>query len=133
MYATATKLATKKAKSLKEEVEALFEKENKGTIDFGLFKNVEWYIHDNNQVFLIVTESDNFRKLENELEYTSDEFTDEQIDFLNNKVEELAQKMSEYLTSVGVENEIYDNPIGYGQEIDNLVVAFDKSDLSKLK
>lgn len=127
------KNAAKKAKSLKEEVEALFEEEYIGTIDFGPFKNVEWYKHENDQVFLTVTESDNFRKLENELEYTSDELTDEQRSFLNDKVESLANEMSDYLTSIGVKNDIYDNQIGYGQEIDNLVVAFDKNDLGKIK
>jgi hypothetical protein len=105
----------------------------RGIISFGPFKNIKWYTRENNQVFLTVTESDNFRNLENELEYTSDEFTDEQIDFLNNKVEELAQKMSDYLTSVGIKNEIYDNPIGYGQEIDNLVISISLDDFDKLK
>jgi len=109
------------------------ENSREGIISFGPFKNVEWYLRDNNQVFLTVTESDNFRKIENELEYTSDELTDEQKSFLDNEVNNLAEEMSDYLMSIGVKNEIYDNPIGYGQEIDNLVVAFDKNDLSKLK
>jgi hypothetical protein len=47
-------------------------------------------------------------------------------------VDKLANEMSNYLTSIGVENEIYDNQIGYGQEIDNLIVAIDPNDLSKL-
>jgi hypothetical protein len=109
------------------------EEKRKGIISFGPFKNVKWYLRYDGEIFLIVTESDDFRKIERGLEITSDEFTDKQIDFLNNEVDELAEKMSEYLTSIGIKNEIYDSPIGYGQEIDNLVVAFDKSDLSKLK
>jgi hypothetical protein len=109
------------------------EEKRKGIISFGPFENVEWYLRYDGEIFLIVTESDDFRKIERGLEITSDEFTDKQIDFLNNEVDELAEKMSEYLTSIGIKNEIYDSPIGYGQEIDNLVVAFDKSDLSKLK
>jgi hypothetical protein len=118
-----------------EYAKALLREEEKreGIISFGPFENVEWYLRYDGEIFLTVTESDNFRKIEGELEITSDEFTDEQIAFLNNEVDELAKKMSEYLTSIGIKNEIYDNPIGYGQEIDNLVVAFDKSDLSKLK
>jgi hypothetical protein len=118
-----------------EYAKALLKEEEKreGIISFGPFENVEWYLRYDGEIFLTVTESDNFRKIEGELEITSDEFTDEQIAFLNDEVDELAKKMSEYLTSIGIKNEIYDNPIGYGQEIDNLVVAFDKSDLSKLK
>jgi hypothetical protein len=118
-----------------EYAKALLKEEEKreGIISFGPFENVEWYLRYDGEIFLTVTESDNFRKIEGELEITSDEFTDEQITFLNDEVDELAKKMSEYLTSIGIKNEIYDNPIGYGQEIDNLVVTFDKSDLSKLK
>jgi hypothetical protein len=118
-----------------EYAKALLKEEEKreGIISFGPFKNVKWYLRYDGEIFLIVTESDDFRKIERGLEITSDEFTDKQIGFLNNEVDELAEKMSEYLTSIGIKNEIYDNPIGYGQEIDNLVVAFDKSDLSKLK
>jgi hypothetical protein len=41
--------------------------------------------------------------------------------------------MSEYLTSMGIENEILDNPIGYGQEIDNLVIDINIDDFNKLK
>jgi hypothetical protein len=40
--------------------------------------------------------------------------------------------MSNYLTSIGVKNEVGDSPIGYGQEIDNLIVVINPNDLSKL-
>ena len=61
-----------------------------------------------------------------------DYMTDEEISYLNDKVEEIADKMSDYLTSIGIENEILDNPIGYGQEIDNLVIDIDVNDFDKL-
>ncbi len=113
---------------------AKLNEENEKTLNFGPFKNVEYYLRpEEGKIFLTVTESDKFRELENSLEYTSDELTDEQRNFLNDKVDSLAQEMSDYLASIGVANDIYDNPIGYGQEIDNLVVAFDKEDLSKLQ
>jgi hypothetical protein len=62
-----------------------------------------------------------------------DTYTDKERSFLNDKIDKLADEMSEYLTSIGVENEVYDNPIGYGQEIDNLVIEFNADDLDKIK
>lgn len=105
----------------------------KGIISFGTFKNVDWYLIDN-EIYLVVTDSDNFREIENSIDFKGrDYMTKKEISFLNGKVEDLADKMSEYLTSIGIENEVYDNPIGYGQEIDNLVVSINPNDLSKLK
>jgi hypothetical protein len=111
-------------------------KGNEGTIDFGSFKNVEWYkVGGENTISLTVTESDNFRKIENSMTINPnmDTYTDKERSFLNDKIDKLADEMSEYLTSIGVENEVYDNPIGYGQEIDNLVIEFNADDLDKIK
>jgi tetratricopeptide (TPR) repeat protein len=111
-------------------------KGNEGTIDFGSFKNVEWYkVGGENTISLTVTESDNFRKIENSMTISPnmDTYTDKERSFLNDKIDKLADEMSEYLTSIGVENEVYDNPIGYGQEIDNLVIEFNADDLDKIK
>ena len=111
-------------------------KGNEGTIDFGSFKNVEWYkVGGENTISLTVTESDNFRKIENSMTISPNmyTYTDKERSFLNNKIDKLADEMSEYLTSIGVENEVYDNPIGYGQEIDNLVIEFNADDLDKIK
>lgn len=103
-------------------------------VSFGPFENVEYYKVGNDELYLIVTNSDNFGKIENSIDFGDrDYMTDKEISFLNGKVEDLADEMSDYLTSIGVENEVYDNPIGYGQEIDNLVVSINPNDLSKLK
>jgi hypothetical protein len=103
-------------------------------VSFGPFKNVEYYKIGNDKIYLIVTNSDNFGEIENSIDFGNrDYMTDKEISFLNGEVEDLADKMSEYLTSIGIENEVYDNPIGYGQEIDNLVVSINPNDLSKLK
>ena len=86
------------------------------------------------ELYLVVTNSDNFGEIENSIDFGDrDYMTDKEILFLNGKVEDLADKMSEYLTSIGIENEVYDNPLGYGQEIDNLVISINLNDLSKLK
>jgi hypothetical protein len=105
-------------------------------IDFGPFKKVEYYtVGGENTITLIVTNSDNFKKIESSMSLPLDQdfYTEEEILYLNNKVEELADEMSEYLTSIGVENEVSDNPIGYGQEIDNLVIDINIDDFNKLK
>jgi hypothetical protein len=104
-------------------------------ISFGPYKNVEYYtVGGENTVELIVTNSDNFGEIENSMDFGDrDYMEDEEIDYLNNKVEELADEMSEYLTSIGIENEVLDNPIGYGQEIDNLVIDISLDDFDKLK
>ena len=105
-----------------------------GTIDLGEFKNVSWHQRSDNKIFLTVTESDNFREIENNYDFEGvDELTEEEREYFNDKVDGLAEGISEYLNSIGVENEIYDDQIGYGQEIDNLVVAIDKNDFDKLK
>jgi hypothetical protein len=108
---------------------------NEGKANFGPFKNVEWYkVGNEGTISLIVTNSDNFMDIEKSMDFEGrDYLKDKEINFLNNKVEEIADDMSEYLTSIGVVNEIFDNPLGYGQEIDNLVVSINLNDLSKLK
>jgi len=105
-----------------------------GTIDLGEFKNVSWHQRSDNRIFLTVTESDTFREIENNYDFKgTDELAEEDRDYLDGKVDELAEGISKYLNSIGVENEIYDDQIGYGQEIINLVVAIYKNDFSKLK
>lgn len=105
------------------------------TVSFGPFTNVEWYkVGEENTITLIVTNSDNFKEIENAMDFEDrDYMTDEEISYLNDKVEEIADKMSDYLTSIGIKNEVLDNPIGYGQEIDNLVISIDVNDFDKLK
>ena len=101
-------------------------------VNFGKFKNVEYY-KVNNELYLVVTNSDNFKEIENSMDFGDrDYLEDQEKSFLNDTVDKLANEMSNYLTSIGVENEIYDNQIGYGQEIDNLIVAINPNDLSKL-
>jgi hypothetical protein len=104
-------------------------------ISFGPYKNVEYYtVGGENIVTLIVTNSDNFGKIENSIDFGDrDYMEDKEINYLNNEVEKLADEMSEYLTSIGIENEVLDNPIGYGQEIDNLVIEISLDDFDKLK
>jgi hypothetical protein len=105
------------------------------TVSFGPFKNVEHYtVGGENIVTLIVTNSDNFGEIENKVDTKGrDYYTEKEISYLNDKVEELADEMSKYLTSIGIENEVLDNPIGYGQEIDNLVIDINLNDFDKLK
>jgi hypothetical protein len=101
-------------------------------VSFGKFKNVEYYKVDN-ELYLVVTNSDNFKEIENSMDFGDrDYLKDKEKSFLNNTVDKLADEMSNYLTSIGVKNEVGDNPIGYGQEIDNLIVVIDPNDLSKL-
>ena len=78
------------------------------TVSFGPFTNVEWYkVGGENIITLTVTDSDNFREIENAMDFEGrDYMTDEEISYLNDKVEEIADKMSDYLTSIGIENEI---------------------------
>jgi Mg2+ and Co2+ transporter CorA len=112
------------------------ENTQKGTISFGTYENVPYNIdYNDNIVTLNVTDSDNFGKIESTLLANSnrDYYTKKEISILSDKIEELADQMSEYLTSIGVENEILDNPIGYGQEIDNLVIDINYDDFDKLK
>jgi hypothetical protein len=101
-------------------------------VSFGKFKNVEYYKVDN-ELYLVVTNSDNFKEIENSMDFGDrDYLKDKEKSFLNNTVDKLADEMSNYLTSIGVKNEVGDSPIGYGQEIDNLIVVIDPNDLSKL-
>ena len=101
-------------------------------VNFGKFKNVEYYKVDN-KLYLVVTNSDNFKEIENSMDFGDrDYLEDQEKSFLNDTVDKLANEMSNYLSAMGVKNEIYDNQIGYGQEIDNLIVAINPNDLSKL-
>ena len=101
-------------------------------VSFGKFKNVEYYKVDN-ELYLVVTNSDNFKEIENSMDFGDrDYLKDKEKSFLNNTVDKLADEMSNYLTSIGVKNEVGDSPIGYGQEIDNLIVVINPNDLSKL-
>jgi len=107
-------------------------------IDFGPFKNVEVIRRfEDNTAHLNVLSSDNFTKEEQEyvaINYDSnkDYNTEEDLAFFDKTVEDIAQDMSNYLTRKGIENEIVDNPIGYGQEIINLEVVISLNDLDNL-
>jgi hypothetical protein len=108
---------------------------NEGKANFGPFKNVKWYSRrSEGTISLIVTDSDNFMDIEKSMDFEGrDYLKDKEISFLNDKVDEIAEDMSKYLTSIGIENEIFDNQLGYGQEIDNLIIDINLNDLSKLK
>lgn len=108
---------------------------NKGEVSFGPFTNVEWYkVGGKSLIRLIVSNSDNFREIEDAMNFKNRDFmTDKEISNLNNKLNELADKMSDYLTSIGVKNGLFDNPIGDDQEIDSLVIDINISDFDKLK
>ena len=102
-------------------------------VSFRHFKNVEWYtVGGEDTISLIVTSSDNFIDIVRFMDYEGrDELNKKEKNYLNTKVDEIAEDMSEYLTSINIENEIFDNQIGYGQEIDNLVISINKNDLIK--
>ncbi len=107
-------------------------------ISFGPFQNVPYYLRkDLDKIFLNVIDSDNFKKIEDELIDSDpnhpDSYSEEEIEFLNNTSDELSIKMSSYLTSLEINNEILNNPIGYGQEIENLVVSIKPEDLFYVK
>lgn len=103
-------------------------------ISFGPFTNVTYYTYHDKDIQLVVDESNNFQQIEAELiNTTSDSYSDKEISILNDKLEELAKQMSDYLTQQGINNEIFDSPIGYGQEIDRLVIEISKEDFNKLK
>jgi hypothetical protein len=105
-------------------------------VDFGKFKNVEYYFKEvGNEVkcLLCAVENDNFKEVENNLDWMDDDKEEENYKYCDAQVEKIANEMVEYLKSVGIESEIYDEQIGYGQELVNLVVAIDENDLVKLK
>ena len=104
------------------------------TISFGPYTNLKYYdIPREDTVGLIVDTSDNFGKIQLSVDTKGKDFySSKQISYLNDKLDDLAEEMSDYLTKQGIENEIVDNPIGYGQEIDNLEIEISKDDLSKL-
>ena len=102
-------------------------------VSFGHFKNIEWYtVGGEDTISLIVTSSDNFIDIVRFINYEGFyELNEKEKNYLNTKVDEIAEDMSEYLISINIENEIFDNQIGYGQEIDNLVISINKNDLIK--
>jgi len=104
------------------------------TISFGPYTNLKYYdIPREDTVGLRVDTSDNFGKIQLSVDTKGKDFySSKQISYLNDKLEDLADEMSDYLTKQGIENEVVDNPIGYGQEIDNLEIEISKDDLSKL-
>lgn len=105
-----------------------------GVISFGEFKNIEWHQRSDDKLFLTVVDSDNFREIENNWEFKNcDCLTERERKYFDGKVNELAEGISNYLNNIGIESEIYDDPIGYGQEIINLVVAINKKDYSRIK
>ena len=78
-------------------------------VNFGEFKNVEYY-KVNNKLYLVVTNSDNFKEIENSMDFGDrDYLKDQEKSFLNDTVDKLANEMSNYLTSIGVKNEIYES------------------------
>jgi len=90
-------------------------------INFGPFKKVKVItIPKENTARLSVLSSDNFYQIDINGEAT------------NEDVETLAQQMSSYLTQQGIENEIVDIQLGYGQDIDNLEIEISLEDLNKL-
>jgi hypothetical protein len=106
-------------------------------ISFGRFKNVEYHLRESegkNKYFLSAVENDVLREAESAMDWDDDEDKEEEnFDKLDGVVESIAAEMKTYLKSIGVESKIYDDPIGYGQVIVNLVVAIDEEDLVKLK
>jgi hypothetical protein len=106
----------------------------KKTISFGPYTNLTYYDQPREDtVYLVVDTSDNFTKIARAVDTKGKDFyTKKQILYLNDKLEDLADEMSDYLTKQGIENEVVDSPEGYGQEIDNLEIEISKDDLLKL-
>ncbi len=105
-------------------------------ISFGKFKNVEYHLRESegkNKYFLSAVENDVLREAEKAMDWEDYDKEDENFDKLSGVVESIAAEMKAYLKSIGVESKIYDDPIGYGQVIVNLVVAIDEEDLVKVK
>jgi len=105
------------------------------TISFGPYTNLTYYDQPREDtVYLVVDTSDNFTKIIRAVDTKGKDFyTKKQILYLNDKLDDLAEEMSDYLTKQGIENEVVDNQLGYGQDIDNLEIEISKDDLSKLK
>lgn len=101
-----------------------------GTIDIGDIKNVYYDLSGPSEIYLYAAENDTIKDMINSFGISGDEFTDEEIDIIDKKIEEVAQYISQFLTQLGVDNEIYDNQLGYGQDLLNLVVAINKDDIS---
>ena len=100
-------------------------------VKLGKFGNVEYYPLENNKIRFIIESSDVFQAVANSMEI-KDELTEAQIDYLNDVMDKMATQMSDYLKEIGIENEIFDHQIGYGQEIDNLVIDINADDLSRV-
>ena len=104
-----------------------------GVISFGKFKNVQWHQRDNDRIFLNVVDSDNFKEIESNYNYKRNgDLTKKERNYFNGVVSKLAKEMRDYILNI-MECEIYDDQIGYGQEIINLVVVLNKNDFNKLK
>lgn len=101
-------------------------------VKLGNFGNIDCYTKGPNEVELVVESSDAFQAVENSIEI-EDELTEEQINYLNDAMDRMARQMSSYLRELDVENTIFDSQLGYGQEIDNLVIAISADSLSKLR
>jgi hypothetical protein len=105
-------------------------------ISFGRFNNVEYHLRESegkNKYFLSAVENDVLREAEKAMDWEDYDKEDENFDKLSGVVESIAAEMKAYLKSIGVESKIYDDPIGYGQVIVNLVVAIDEEDLVRVK
>ena len=102
--------------------ENIFTPRGDNKVNFGEFYNVE-YTKNSDNVTLDVNSSANFSNEVEKLgkakygedwnDFTEDD--DEPIEIENEVVEGLAGKMSKYLTQRGIDNEIVDIQMGYGQ------------------
>ena len=116
-----------------QQLAGLLKEGQEPTTNVGPFKNIPYYVIEE-KAYLSVNTSDDFYKIENSLDTgDSDQYNDEEISFLNKEMDKLAQKMSDYLTKIGIENEVVDTQLGYGQDIDNLEIEINKSDLPRIK
>ena len=116
-----------------QQLAGLLKEGQEPTTNVGPFKNIPYYVTEE-KAYLSVNTSDDFYKIENSLDTgDSDQYNDEEISFLNKEMDKLAQKMSDYLTKIGIENEVVDTQLGYGQDIDNLEIEINKSDLPRIK
>ena len=115
-----------------QQLAGLIKEGQEPTTNVGPFKNIPYYVTEE-KAYLSVNTSDDFYKIENSLDTgDSDQYNDEEISFLNKEMDKLAQKMSDYLTKIGIENEVVDTQLGYGQDIDNLEIEINKSDLPRI-
>ncbi len=55
------------------------------------------------------------------------------MNFTGTEITPMATGVFDYLTKIGIENEVVDTQLGYGQDIDNLEIEINKSDLPRIK